>query len=89
MGPWGPGRGWLSRDPRYYNRVFDGKGFRAIRRRAAPILDVLDDVFEPDALRRILPGPEMSGGDAKFNTGSAGFKSILGIALLRHELGLP
>jgi len=78
-------------DPRYYKRVFDfdGEGFRAIRRRAAPILDVLDDVFEPDALRRILPGPEMSGGDAKFNTGSAGFKSILGIALLRHELGLP
>jgi len=88
LGPWGPGRGWLSRDPRYYNRVFDGKGFRAIRRRAAPILDVLDDVFEPDVLRRILPGAEESGSFADPFADSAGFKSILGLALLRHELGL-
>jgi len=78
------------RDPRYYSRVFDfdGEGFRAIRRRAAPILDILDDVFEPDVLRRMLPGPEESGSYADPCAEPAGFKSILGLALLRHELGL-
>ena len=74
-----------------YNRVFDfdGEGFRAIRRRAAPILDVLDDVFDPDVLRRLLPDPEESRDYGDAFGGSAGFKSILGLALLRHELMLP
>ena len=55
---------------------------------AAPILDILDDVFEPDVLRRMLPGPEESGSYADPCAEPAGFKSILGLALLRHELGL-
>jgi asparagine synthase (glutamine-hydrolysing) len=79
------------REPRYYNRVFDfdGEGFRAIRRRAAPILDVLDDVFDPDVLRRLLPDPEESRSYSDAFADSAGFKLILGLALLRHELTLP
>jgi asparagine synthase (glutamine-hydrolysing) len=81
---------WTGREPRYYARIFDfdGAGFRALRQRAAHAIEVLDDVFEPDVLRQLLPDPEQQRTYADSFADSAGFKSIIGLALLMERTGL-
>jgi asparagine synthase (glutamine-hydrolysing) len=49
------------KERRYYYRMYDfnGPGWTAVRRRAEPYRERLLDLFEPSALARYLPGPEI------------------------------
>ncbi|MBW2233366.1 MAG: hypothetical protein JRG92_23600 [Deltaproteobacteria bacterium] len=78
------------RDSRYYCRIFDfdGEAFRDIRHHVAPLLGVLDDVFDPDELRRLLPAPDEKRSYENPIHSHAGFKSILGLAMLMEQTGL-
>jgi hypothetical protein len=70
-------------EPRRYVRVFDvnNAGWRAIRDDAEHFREVLYDWFDPEALARQWPGPEVTITTADVIAGSAAMKNLMGLAL--------